>query len=66
MIITLIKSELFALLQSEKFITGQTLYAKAKSLIETKSNRSLNDFSEKRLKQFFSFFNTLRFKWKHL
>jgi hypothetical protein len=66
MIITLNKSEIFTLLQSEKFIISQILYAKTKSIIEKKSNHSLKDFSEKRLKQFFSVFNTLRFKWKHL
>jgi hypothetical protein len=43
MIVYTNQNKLFDILQSEKFVVGNSLFAKAKQLIENLSNRFLNE-----------------------
>ena len=62
MIIYISQNKLFELLQSEKFVVGNSLFAKAIQLIENLSNRFLKE--KKISKKLLANFIMLRNKWK--
>ena len=66
MIIALKQIELFQLLQTEKFIIGQSLLEATKSLMETSSNRTLIEISKIHLNKLVSNYTILKNKWKKL
>ena len=66
MIIALKQIELFQLLQTEKFIIGQSLLEATKSLMETSSNRTLIEISKHHLNNLVSNYTILKNKWKKL
>ena len=66
MIIALKQIELFQLLQTEKFIIGQSLLEATKSLMETSSNRTLIEISKHHLNKLVSNYTILKNKWKKL
>jgi hypothetical protein len=64
MIIYISQNKLFELLQSEKFVVGNSLFAKAIQLIENLSNRFLKE--KKISKKLLANFIMLRNKWKKM
>lgn len=66
MIFTVKQTELFELLQSEKFVIGHKLFLTTKLLIEKTLNSSIKFITKDTLKQLISNFKILKTKWKRL